>query len=235
MVKGSRRRGVTLLEATLFVSVALTIVVGGLVFFQQASRAQKTIAATRQFSEIVAETRALYLNTPFQSVLTGLFPPAGSSIGASLVAAGAIPSDYTVAGTIESGTEPASLINPWGGATEVYGTRIGGDPYVVIITTSVPVEVCPRLIASNVNPMAPLQTTATSAVADGLAHVGVWDMANDSATFIARNFSVSQAGAMCKVGTQAYNLNHSFSTGAYTGPAVATPKSVGLWMSFRLY
>jgi hypothetical protein len=62
----------------------------------------------------------------------------------------------------------------------------------------------------------------------------VWDMTTGHITWSFRNFSASQAGAACSVGTDAYNLNHSAETGAYTGPAVARPASVGLWMAFRL-
>jgi hypothetical protein len=230
-----KRRGVTLIEAVLYISVALALIVGGLVFYQQASRAQKTNEAVRQFSALVAEARALYVNNPFQSVLTGTFPPAGSSIGAALVASGAVPSQYAVAGTIRGGTEPSTMINPWGGSTEVYGTTIAGAPYIIILTSNVPVEVCPRLIASNVDPLNPLFSTATSAIADGQFQVGVWTMASDSPTFLFRNFSMTQAAAMCPVGTQLYNLNYNLSTGAYTGPQVTRPPSVGMWMTFRLY
>ncbi len=43
----ARRRGVTLIEAVLYISIALALIVGGLVFFQQASLAQRTNSAVR--------------------------------------------------------------------------------------------------------------------------------------------------------------------------------------------
>jgi hypothetical protein len=42
-----RNRAVTLIEAVLYISIALALIVGGLVFFQQASTAQKTNATIR--------------------------------------------------------------------------------------------------------------------------------------------------------------------------------------------
>lgn len=225
-------RGVTLIEAVLYISVALALIVGGVVFYQQASAAQKTSAAIRQFSAIVAETRTLYVNNPFQSVLTGITPPAGSAIGTALIAAGAVPEQYAKAGSLDGA--PTSLINPWGGATEVYGTTIGSDPYLVMVTGDVPVSACPRLIASNVNPVSPNSTTAVTAIADGSRQIGVWDMDTGTMTFTARNYTLNQAAAMCKVGSQAYLLAHD-AAGTYTGPPVPQPRAVGMWMAFQLY
>ena len=45
--KHGARRGVTLIEAVLFISIALGLIVGGLVFFQQASLAARTNDAVR--------------------------------------------------------------------------------------------------------------------------------------------------------------------------------------------
>jgi len=60
LVRKARRRGVTLIEAVLFISIALGLIVGGLVFFQQASLAQRTADAVRNISALASETRALY-------------------------------------------------------------------------------------------------------------------------------------------------------------------------------
>jgi len=59
-----RRRGVTLIEAVLFISVALGLIVGGLVFYQQASLSARVNQQVRVLSGIVAETRALFQNIP---------------------------------------------------------------------------------------------------------------------------------------------------------------------------
>ena len=59
-----RNRAVTLIEAVLYISIALALIVGGLVFFQQASTAARTSAMVRHVSAIVAETRVLMKGLP---------------------------------------------------------------------------------------------------------------------------------------------------------------------------
>ena len=55
-----RRRGVTLIEAVLYISIALALIVGGIGFFQQASVAQRANNAVRNISALASEVRALY-------------------------------------------------------------------------------------------------------------------------------------------------------------------------------
>jgi hypothetical protein len=52
-----RRRGVTLIEAVLYIAVALALIVGGLVFYQQASVQSRTAAVVRLYSALMAEAR----------------------------------------------------------------------------------------------------------------------------------------------------------------------------------
>jgi hypothetical protein len=235
-----KRRGVTLIEAVLYISIALALIVGGLVFYQQASRAQKTNAAIRLTSAIVAEARATYASNPFTAAfggdLTAIF---GSSIGDTLVATGAVPTEYAVPSTVLSG-QHASMTNPWGGGLQAYGMTMNGDPYIALVLENVPVEACPRLIASDVAPTSPDSTTATSAIADGMRIVGVWHKVtgpNGNPFWFDRNYSMSQAAEMCSVGTRRYLtfMDPDSPTGGYTGPPVAKPPSVGMYMMFRLY
>ena len=58
------RRGVTLIEAVLFIAVALGLIVGGLVAFQQAQLAARTNQAARSLSAIASEVRAQYRRQP---------------------------------------------------------------------------------------------------------------------------------------------------------------------------
>ena len=57
-------RAVTLIEAVLYISVALALIVGGLVVLQQASIAARTSAMVHQLSAVVAETRVLIRGSP---------------------------------------------------------------------------------------------------------------------------------------------------------------------------
>jgi hypothetical protein len=54
-----RRRGVTLIEAVLYIAVSLALIVGGLVFFQQASTLTRINASVQVLGSIVAEARAV--------------------------------------------------------------------------------------------------------------------------------------------------------------------------------
>lgn len=73
------RRGVTLIEAVLFIAVALGLIVGGLVFYQQASRAATHQAVVRQLQVVQGEVRALYQVSKWQNTagepLTNLSVP----------------------------------------------------------------------------------------------------------------------------------------------------------------
>ena len=95
----TRKRGVTLIEAVLYISIALALIVGGLVFFQQASLAQRTNSAVRNISAIASETRGLYQSA---ATFTGF-------TGQTLIDAGAVPSSLVNA----AGN---ALTNEWGGA-----------------------------------------------------------------------------------------------------------------------
>jgi hypothetical protein len=62
------RRGVTLIEAVLFIAVALGLIVGGLVFYQQASLAARVNEQTRLFSSMYAEVNALFVESRWRPV-----------------------------------------------------------------------------------------------------------------------------------------------------------------------
>jgi type II secretory pathway pseudopilin PulG len=96
----ARRRGVTLIEAVLYISIALALIVGGLVFFQQASLAQRTNSAVRNISAIASEVRGLYQGSISFANLEEV----------ALIRAGAVPSSM-VDGT--------TLVNEWGGTVSV--------------------------------------------------------------------------------------------------------------------
>jgi uncharacterized protein HemX len=77
--KAERKRGVTLIEAVLFISIALGLIVGGIVFFQQASLAQRVQGAVRTISSIASETRALFqAQQNFEGATTATLISAGA-------------------------------------------------------------------------------------------------------------------------------------------------------------
>jgi type II secretory pathway pseudopilin PulG len=136
-----RKRGVTLIEAVLYISIALALIVGGLVFFQQASLAQRTNSAVRNISAIASETRGLFQQS---QTFAGLTP-------ATLINAGAVPSAL-----IDTTTNPDQLRNEWGGVITIGGSQVvAGFPEplssgFVIIYRNVPEAACTRLTATDI-------------------------------------------------------------------------------------
>jgi len=152
LVRKARRRGVTLIEAVLFISIALGLIVGGLVFFQQASLAQRTADAVRNISALASETRALYQSSTY-------FDGATESV---LINAGAVPSNIV-------NTTDNSLQHGWGGDIVMWpsddtGTYAASSATnFTIAMTGLPTEPCVRL--------APVGDDGTGIVGSGVTHV----------------------------------------------------------------
>jgi len=139
----ARKRGVTLIEAVLYISIALALIVGGLVFFQQASLAQRTNGAVRNISAIASETRGLYQAAQnFDGVTT-----------ATLINAGGVPSSLVNGSTIA---------NEWGGNIAI----ASADPFDNFTVTydDVPTAACTRL--------ATVDITGSGRVGAGIVSVG---------------------------------------------------------------
>ena len=143
----TRKRGVTLIEAVLYISIALALIVGGLVFFQQASRAQRINSAVRSISAIASETR-------------GLYQQQGSFAGfnhATLISAGSVPT------SLISNPATGELKNEWGGVITAGPTAalaavppaggVGGvqafaaNSGFFVVYPNVPITACSRLVS----------------------------------------------------------------------------------------
>ncbi len=127
-IGAARKRGVTLIEAVLYISIALALIVGGLVFFQQASLAQRTNSAVRNISAIASETRALYQASPDFAGFTQT----------TLIDAGAVPSSLV---------NGANLQNEWGSPITATAADVDGvaNDGFEIVYESVPTAACVRL------------------------------------------------------------------------------------------
>lgn len=136
------RRGVTLIEAVLFISIALGLIVGGLVFFQQASLAARTNDAVRSLSSIASETRAAYRT---QDNFAGLTPNV-------LIASGAVPSSQISGGGIVNEWNQPVTIGPSAAALPVFtgATNTGlENRFFEIVYTNVPEAACTRLATAS--------------------------------------------------------------------------------------
>lgn len=137
------RRGVTLIEAVLFISIALGLIVGGLVFFQQASLAARTNDAVRSLSSLASETRAAYRTSQTFAGLTETV----------LINAGAVPSNQVRANTgADANDVPNIIVNEWNNrvtiapsAQNVPAANTAAGTFFEITYTDIPVAACTRL------------------------------------------------------------------------------------------
>jgi hypothetical protein len=188
-----RNRAVTLIEAVLYISIALALIVGGLVFFQQASTAAKTSATVRQLSAVLAEARVLIKGTPVTDVPI--------YITTYLISAGAVPTDMVASAT--------SLSNPFGGTVTFSSWASDVDGQVIQIELSnIPQGVCARLLTATSGTGFTYGTGGaggTTLVSSGYVYglvrtagtVGAWGQ-----KFV---MNPTQAGWMCKYGSSNYN------------------------------
>jgi len=149
-----KHRGVTLIEAVLFISIALGLIVGGLVFYQQAALSQRIQSQVRDISAIVSEARAMMRTNRVDTDI---------NIGQVLVAAGAVPSDIILDPPVSVATfwgvgsiwtnAPAVLRNRWGlplaAALESDVLVGGGAGYLRVTLYGIPVQACARLIPTD--------------------------------------------------------------------------------------
>jgi preprotein translocase subunit SecG len=207
-----RHRAVTLIEAVLYISIALALIVGGLVFFQQASTAAKTSTMVRQLSATIAEARVVINGLPKVTDTV--------SLNSVLIAAGAVPSDM-VTGETSSEGKPI-LSTPFGGTVifDAYFHPTFGS-YLNIDITNVPKDVCARLLTSTSASGSDYVlggTVGTTLVSSGYMNGGAGPSTFASALTKGFAMNPTQAGWMCKYGAFNYKTKTS-------EPTAATPLS----------
>lgn len=115
-------RGATLIEAVLFTVIALGLVIGGIVFFEQASMSARTNEAVRMMASLQSQ------------------PNFGTAdIGDLLISANAVPS--AMQNDADGDGTNDSLVNAFGGDVTVTGAT---DQFEIELT-DVPVNVCTRM------------------------------------------------------------------------------------------
>ncbi len=207
----------TLIEAVLYIAVALALIVGGLVFFQQASTAQKTSATIRQLSALLAETRVMVKGYPLDEITNpSLLSSTTLDITAFLITAGAAPSDMIASAT--------TLSNPFGGTTSVNAAVLPWGPTMLVTLTNVPRSACTRLLTGTSGVSGSLEGGST-VVSTGFLNGGA---VAPNAGFAVRSFIMNptEAGWMCEFG----GLNYVSQTTRPTTPPL--PNNVTVFMSF---
>ena len=142
----NRRRAVTLIEAVLFISVALGLIVGGIVFYQQAILNQRTAGETRALTSQLAELRAAIRTSGSDGFSL-------SNVDDYLIAAKAVPAEQVADSVGPNGLHIMSgrsrLRNAWGGEVTWLLDNSTPIPRLSFVSFGVPVEACSRLLVTD--------------------------------------------------------------------------------------
>lgn len=174
-----RRRGVTLIEAVLYVAVALALIVGGLVFFQQASLASRVNAAVRSLSALTAEIRVIARDTGVMTMHAG-------EMENVLLAQGSLPM------TNVDMTRPAGerIRHGWSGHIAASLQDQGWRALVMLGVFSFPVAACSRLVW--------IDASGEGEFSTGVEVVHVSDDGGGTATFVLPGGTRTAAGNACR-------------------------------------
>ncbi|MCY4542196.1 MAG: type 4 pilus major pilin [Rhodobacteraceae bacterium] len=166
-------RGATLIEVALFTVIALGIVIGGIVFFEQASTSAKTTESVRTLASLQYQVRSIFQSqTSFGTAdLTDL-----------IITSKAVPTNM-LADTDSDGDADA-IMNEFGGTV----TATGATNQFKIALTRIPVDVCSRIVPFD-STGAGLIGTGIASVSDGTATDTDGLAAADAGTFCSKNAS----------------------------------------------
>lgn len=131
-VNKQSERGATLIEAALFTVIALGTIIGGIVFFQQASISAKTNELVRTLASLQTQVRALFQTQASFGT---------SGLNTLLITSNAVPSN--ILQDSDNDGDMDTLIHGFGGVITV----TGATGQFTIAMTDVPVDVCTRIIA----------------------------------------------------------------------------------------
>lgn len=176
-----RRRGVTLIEAVLYISVALALIVGGLVFFQQASTLTKINASVQVMGAIIAEARAV-------SVEGKVLPANGLNFENVLRTRGAIPQSYWDA------TKPSGqrLQLPFEGSYAFMNVSFGGGlaDEILLNMVNIPLSMCARVGAD---------ANGTGLLGAGINQTSLKDSPTALVTIFIGSLTPGPMANMCKI------------------------------------
>lgn len=123
LLERARQRGISLIEGILYLVLALSLVVGGIILFQNAQLSNRVTETARGVVAIASETRALFQNS--STFGTGV-------LNDTLIASGAVPLNFQ---------SDAGIRHPWGGIVTVTGS---GQGFTVLLE-DLPEDACIRI------------------------------------------------------------------------------------------
>ncbi|MCY4005267.1 MAG: type 4 pilus major pilin [Rhodobacteraceae bacterium] len=166
-------RGATLIEAVLFTVIALGLVTGGVVLYEQATKSARTNETVRMLTSLQSQVRAL-----FQSQAS--FGTA--DLASVLIAANAMPSAFQKDSNSDGDND--ALVSPFGSDVTVTGAT---SSFTVEIE-DVPVDICARVVAFDASGNG-LAGTGIISVSDGTATDSDGMTSAQAATFCTTNDS----------------------------------------------
>ena len=173
---GDLERGATLIEAALFTVIALGIVIGGIVFFEQASNSARANDLVRTMAGLQSQVKALFQTQSSYGT---------AALTSVLISANAVPA--SMLNDADNDGDYDSIVNAFGGAVTVTGA---GRQFTINMT-KVPVDVCTRAV--------PFDEGGNGLVGNGIASISdgtVTDSdgltSTEAATFCSTNASNSE-------------------------------------------
>jgi Tfp pilus assembly protein PilV len=168
----ARKRGISLIEAVLYLVIALAVIVGGIVFFQQAQLSNQVTDTARASVGISSQTRALYQNQR-------TFGASGDDLSAALLKSGAVPNTFI------GGTAVLPVIShPFGGDITVSAE----DTQFVMTFAGMSAAACTRL--------ATVSSTGDGPLGTGIATVAITN-SNDASLLTASKPVSAADAAVC--------------------------------------
>jgi hypothetical protein len=187
-----RRRGVTVIEAVLYIVIALALIVGGLVFFEQASFQSRTASVVRLYSALIAEARMVAREGG------PISPEHAANFEELLYVRGSIPPENWDA------TQPVGqrLRLPFPGmyAWMGYSVEPSGMVNIALQQFKIPVGLCTRLFAAT-----RASTVFTNGALMGVFQDDVLGPATSHSYFIFPNLSMQESGIHCRNADQNKN------------------------------
>ena len=144
-----RHRGVNLLESVLYLSIALTLILGGLSIYQRASLTELSAGQMRMLASLIAETRLIFDQNGSVPDLSSTDDPMmqAAVVDDVLVRAGSVAATSLNMNAPPNRLGWASPIrHGWKGAMNILAVRRDGDiPHLLVYLEDIPSEVCVRL------------------------------------------------------------------------------------------
>ena len=168
-----RERGATLIEAVLFTVIALGLITGGVVFFEQASMSAKTNSTIRLMASLQSQIRALHQSQADFGT---------AAMTTLLITTNAVPT--SLQRDSDGDGTPDTIVSNMGGTVTVTGATAN----FTVEVEEVPVDICSRIVPFNDIGSGPVGTGIVS-VSDGTDTDSDGLTSAEAATFCAKNAS----------------------------------------------